>query len=397
MENENLRRELEKKIRKHNIPPEYLYIAESLTHTKMICTFSKKFSEIPSTFLDLAKISYKLHAKMPKIKFTNSKEKQFVTLFRENSPIMRIKYDKSNDKMYIAQKLARAFGLMESIFDAVKGFSILENVSYVIADALKSESYDRMLFLLMTALTAGYGFGFDRVLFFEKDEKYLVGKKALGAFDEKEFNRLSVETDHDDFSFEEFAKHFIDDFSHSKLQRYLSSIKFLLFQEEGKFFDVKKLKIVPLEEIPPSLRQKLLIESDIVILPFTSTPKGSLFILDNKFTKREISHMMLRLLIQFYKEMELLLENFHLREELKAMAYNDELTGVKNRRTMKDINVSKGVLAMIDLDNFKYVNDTFGHEAGDKMLKKFTSLAKEALRSNDIILRYGGDEFLLIL
>jgi len=52
---------------------------------------------------------------------------------------------------------------------------------------------------------------------------------------------------------------------------------------------------------------------------------------------------------------------------------------------------------MIDIDHFKNVNDSFGHEAGDRVLAHVASLAKESLRSTDIIGRYGGEEFILLL
>jgi len=52
---------------------------------------------------------------------------------------------------------------------------------------------------------------------------------------------------------------------------------------------------------------------------------------------------------------------------------------------------------MSDLDNFKVINDTYGHIAGDKVLKGFAQIALRTLRSSDVVIRYGGEEFLLIL
>ena len=54
-------------------------------------------------------------------------------------------------------------------------------------------------------------------------------------------------------------------------------------------------------------------------------------------------------------------------------------------------------LAMIDLDKFKQINDTYGHMVGDFVLKKFSSIAKKLFRKSDIITRYGGDEFAVIM
>ncbi|OAA28370.1 hypothetical protein AT15_04660 [Kosmotoga arenicorallina S304] len=76
----------------------------------------------------------------------------------------------------------------------------------------------------------------------------------------------------------------------------------------------------------------------------------------------------------------------------------DPLTGVFNRGILQEIpDFNDDVVVMIDLDNFKEINDKYGHEAGDKALVTFVEKARENLRKKDIIVRYGGDEFLLIL
>jgi diguanylate cyclase (GGDEF)-like protein len=392
-----LRKHLESKIRKHYIPPQYVYIAENFTHTKMLGVFSERLSEIPTTFLSLAKIFYKLHHQIPPVNFTNMKDDQFVELFDEGKSVLKIKYSEAHNELKIVNKIVKAFGMIKIIMDAVGAFSILENVSYVVTDALQSEDFDRMIFLLMTALTAGYGFGFNRVFLFEKNGDYFVGKKAIGPFNESEAHQLWERLEYNDYSLEEFAKHLTSEIPTSKLQEYVSSISFHIFEEEGKFLDVKELEMIPFEEVPFSVKEKLLVESDLVTVPIITKYGSSVFVLDNKFTKKEISPIIMRLLAQFEKQMQLLIGDFQLREELKKLAYNDELTGVKNRRVIRDFEKQQGALVMIDLDKFKYINDTLGHEAGDNMLKDFTFMAEKVLRTEDAILRYGGDEFLLVL
>ena len=80
--------------------------------------------------------------------------------------------------------------------------------------------------------------------------------------------------------------------------------------------------------------------------------------------------------------------------------YKDALTGVYNRRyfeeKVKSSRFSTGV-AMIDLDDFKIYNDTYGHEAGDMVLDTVVQIIKKDIRKSDILIRYGGDEFLLLL
>lgn len=80
--------------------------------------------------------------------------------------------------------------------------------------------------------------------------------------------------------------------------------------------------------------------------------------------------------------------------------YKDALTGAYNRRfyedEVKDMNGPAGV-AVIDLDDFKIYNDTYGHHAGDLALETAADIIRRYVRKSDMLIRYGGDEFLLIL
>ena len=80
--------------------------------------------------------------------------------------------------------------------------------------------------------------------------------------------------------------------------------------------------------------------------------------------------------------------------------YTDALTGIYNRRyyeeRIRNSNMSAGV-AMIDLDDFKIYNDTFGHDAGDLALTTVVGIIKDNIRRTDMLVRMGGDEFLLVM
>jgi diguanylate cyclase (GGDEF)-like protein len=92
---------------------------------------------------------------------------------------------------------------------------------------------------------------------------------------------------------------------------------------------------------------------------------------------------------------------------LEEMAHTDSLTGLPNRRAIEDwaARQLRGAarhgyalwVALADLDNFKRINDTFGHDAGDKVLQKFGEVLRESTRASDISGRMGGDEFLLVM
>jgi PleD family two-component response regulator len=93
-------------------------------------------------------------------------------------------------------------------------------------------------------------------------------------------------------------------------------------------------------------------------------------------------------------------------EVLEKLAYYDELTGVLNRRAgnasfmvelERCVRSSHNLsVAMVDIDYFKKINDTHGHQVGDVVLKQFVNCLRKTIRPYDIICRYGGEEFLLI-
>ena len=81
--------------------------------------------------------------------------------------------------------------------------------------------------------------------------------------------------------------------------------------------------------------------------------------------------------------------------------FTDPLTQIYNRNYLQEIsprlNLNHYSLAMIDLDHFKVVNDVYGHKAGDAILAKSSLIMKSSIRDNDILIRYGGEEFMLLL
>lgn len=87
-------------------------------------------------------------------------------------------------------------------------------------------------------------------------------------------------------------------------------------------------------------------------------------------------------------------------ESYRAKLYHDALTGTYNRRYYEDIAsriVGPAGIALMDVDDFKICNDTYGHHAGDLALEAAANAIQSCIRSSDLLIRYGGDEFLLVL
>jgi len=101
------------------------------------------------------------------------------------------------------------------------------------------------------------------------------------------------------------------------------------------------------------------------------------------------------------------IETKRLMETLREANLRDPMTGLNNRRFLEEyvetlvnnVHRKKGHLSilMLDLDYFKMVNDTYGHDAGDAVLKALAKVLKHSVRASDMVIRYGGEEFLIIL
>jgi diguanylate cyclase (GGDEF)-like protein len=109
----------------------------------------------------------------------------------------------------------------------------------------------------------------------------------------------------------------------------------------------------------------------------------------------------------YLREAGPVLEARRLMEHLRENALRDPMTGLYNRRFLEDYvgtlvsssqrRKSPFSVLMLDLDFFKQVNDTYGHEVGDKVIKTLADLLMRSVRASDIAVRYGGEEFLLVL
>ncbi|MCT4585737.1 MAG: diguanylate cyclase [Peptostreptococcaceae bacterium] len=198
------------------------------------------------------------------------------------------------------------------------------------------------------------------------------------------------------------GKDFMEDNLNHTIQRILSEVSYTkrtfsincldssrTYESFSSNFDIKAIICLPIYFSNKNLKEKrqnrnikayLYLETDKILNNFN----------DDLFEKLEKLNNLISLLVQNYK--------------FKTYSFLDKLTGAYNRKYLEEhvLNNLKtykneSCIFIMDLDHFKNINDKFGHQFGDYVLKQFSKLVKESIRDGDLFCRYGGEEFFLLL
>jgi diguanylate cyclase (GGDEF)-like protein len=123
--------------------------------------------------------------------------------------------------------------------------------------------------------------------------------------------------------------------------------------------------------------------------------------------KGEFSQPEIRLLAMLADQAAIAINNAHLHQAVSRQARSDTVTRLPNRRALDeylDMTIRRSnrsgypfTIVMMDLDGFKIINDEFGHDTGDDVLRQVAEVLKKSLRATDFLARYGGDEMTLVL
>lgn len=200
------------------------------------------------------------------------------------------------------------------------------------------------------------------------------------------------------------------DINDRRVEKYISEKLNILKNQKMSFIENKTKigkMILDIEKISNEIKsviyEPLIANNEIIgcILVYSKQYK--------KFLKEHLSVMDI-----LANQAAIAIENARMYKEIKNRAIKDALTGLFNQSYFFDaldsitgdcsictrqkcINCSTTSLIIFDIDHFKKVNDTYGHQTGDKILKDVTKIIKENVRKSDIVSRYGGEEFTVIL
>ncbi len=162
----------------------------------------------------------------------------------------------------------------------------------------------------------------------------------------------------------------------------------------------------------PNIAFKMISYLGFPIRHSDSTPFGTLCVLDDheRFWDIEEENLIIhfRNMIENHLELTTKIEQVNsLNESLERMAYYDYMTNIYNRRYFFEVAETTIALLkrdkkpisiiMIDIDNFKSINDTYGHDVGDEVIKALPVEISHCIRESDILARFGGEEFILLL
>lgn len=277
---------------------------------------------------------------------------------------------------------------------------------------------EHILYIILTSVTAKEGLGFDRAFLFlvNEDSKALVGKMAIGPRSGEEPDKIwkQIKLERKDLSalvesYKELSKKISQD-----LTNLVKKVTIPLEEDEG-IPALTALEQMPHKVVISESHHKvnnqileLLQPHDFVAVPLQAKDKTlGVIMADNIVTRKPITQDDVKILTLFANQAGLAIENSKFYEHTKRKAETDSLTGLYNHgRFQKKLsdefqrakrykaNLS---LLFLDIDYFKSYNDSFGHVAGDDLLRRLSGILLKNARKLDIVARYGGEEFAIIL
>ena len=293
-------------------------------------------------------------------------------------------------------------------------------VFYELTKAMRTTlRLDEITYIILTGLTANQGLGFNRAAIFltDTENKEIRGYMGIGPISSEEANQIWGNIEQEEKTLYDLIDNYrhIKNNSHQpKFMELIRALRFPLNKKSGLIFEIlKRKKSIHLKTdkndkfISDPLIEKLRLSEFIISsLQIKGKPAGVILV-DNQITKKPITADDLKIFSMFIEQSQGAIENSRHFENTLMAAHTDSLTGLWNHGYFQyrlDEEILKAQksnaplsLIMLDIDDFKKFNDTYGHIKGDRALKAISRVLKENCRKIDIVCRYGGEEFALIL
>ena len=305
--------------------------------------------------------------------------------------------------------------LEEQLAQAREELAILYDISNAMRTTLE---LNEILYIILTGVTAHSGLGFNRAVLFlpNRKERILEEKMVIGPESPEDAARIwkHIETENKDLE-DLISAYSRAQNTTSSLASQMKQLKIPLNPSEGGLLATVFAKGSPLHIQKNAISGyaddpllKVFRTSELVVMPLKAKDKvNGIIIADNLYTQKPITPDDLKIFTMLANQAGLAIENSQLYEIVVHKSHTDSLTNLWNHGFFQDTLIqeiektrsshsSLGLL-VFDIDDFKKINDTHGHQQGDIILTELAKILKEASREVDYVCRYGGEEFSMIL
>ena len=306
--------------------------------------------------------------------------------------------------------------LQEQLERAHRELSILYEISNAMRTTLE---LNHILYIILTGVTAHTGLGFNRAILFlvNRKDRCLECKMIIGPESGEQADKI--------WKFIKNANQDLEDLITSDKVSQTTTTQSTLFESlkhlkaplvnDGSLLASAYVNGSPLHITREMISQytddpllNVFKTTELVIMPLKAKDKvNGLIVADNLFTQKPITSEDLKIFMMLANQAGLAIENSRLYEIVVHKSHTDSLTNLWNHGFFQhtltlELDKAKEEhtplsLMIVDIDNFKKLNDTWGHQNGDLVLQELANILKESSREQDYVSRYGGEEFSIIL